>query len=542
MSQSAGRAGSWQASGRVGYRYNSSTSPGADRTAPARRTGDALLHREDRETLLSNRPSDGPSAHRLQSELARIVGPDAVLTGEVALRAYDCDAYAPEKRYPDAVVLPRDTGQTAQIVRLCNRLQIPFTPRGAGTGLSGGATAIEGGVVISTTRLNRILDVDIPNRRLMAQAGCVNIYLTRAARAAGLHYAPDPSSQGACTVGGNVAENSGGPHTLKYGVTTNHVTGLTVVLPDGEIVQLGGKAEDPPGYDLVGLFVGSEGTLGVVTEVIVRLTPLPQSVRTLLAIFESADDATRTVSALIAASMLPAALEMVDTFIIRACEEAFHLGFPDDAEAVLIIEVDGLEVGLDAEADRARAIAEANGAREVRQAKTELERAILWKARKQAFGALGRTGLSMVTHDGVIPRTRLPEVLREVRAIAKRHGLEVGNVFHAGDGNLHPNLMFDEGDPEQVRNVLHAGEEILQLCVDMGGSLTGEHGIGIEKIDAMALMFTPDDLALMERIKSVFNPGALCNPGKMLPAGRRCWETEHGPRIARRVTGRAAAV
>ena len=329
---------------------------------------------------------------------------------------------------------------------------MPFTPRGAGTGLSGGATAIAGGVIIATTRLNRILEADVPNRRMTAQAGCVNVYLTKAVKADGLHYAPDPSSQGACTVGGNVAENSGGPHTLKYGVTTNHVTGLTMVLPDGEIMHLGGKVEDAPGYDLVGLVVGSEGTMGIVTEVTVRLTPLPQSVRTLLAVFETVDQATQTVSDIIAAGVLPAALEMMDTFIIKACEEAFHLGFPLDAEAVLIIEVDGLEVGLDEEADRAKAIAEQNGAREVRQAKTDLERALLWKARKQAFGALGRLGLSMVTHDGVIPRTRLPEVIREVRAIAKRHGLEVGNVFHAGDGNLHPNLMFDERDPR-------AGEE-----------------------------------------------------------------------------------
>src|SRR5581483_4062683 len=316
-------------------------------------------------------------------------------------------------------------------------MRVPFTPRGAGNGLSGGATAITGGVIIATTRLNKILEADIPNRRMVAQAGCVNVYLTKAVKAEGLHYAPDPSSQGACTVGGNVAENSGGPHTLKYGVTTNHVTGLTLVLPDGEIVHLGGKQEDPPGYDLVGLVVGSEGTMGLVTEVVIRLTPLPQSVRTLLAVFESVHHASQTVSDIIAAGILPAALEMIDTFIIKACEEAFHLGFPMDAEAVLIIEVDGLEVGLDEEAERAKAIAMQNGAREVRQAKTELERALLWKARKQAFGALGRLGKSMVTHDGVIPRTRLPEVLKQVREIAARHGLEVGNVFHAGDGNLH---------------------------------------------------------------------------------------------------------
>ena len=490
-----------------------------------------------------NRPPKAPMAAELERELIAIVGLDAVLTGESELRAYDCDAYAPEKRYPDAVVLPRNTEEVSRIVKLCNRLSIPFTPRGAGTGLSGGATAIAGGVVIATTRLNKILEADVLNRRMVAQAGCVNVYLTKAVKANGLHYAPDPSSQGACTVGGNVAENSGGPHTLKYGVTTNHVTGLTMVMPDGEIMVLGGKAEDAPGYDLVGLVVGSEGTMGIVTEVTIRLTPLPQSIRTLLVVFESVDQATQTVSDIIAAGVLPAALEIVDTFIIKACEEAFHLGFPMDAEAVLIIEVDGLEVGLDDEAARARGIAERNGAREVRQAKTDLERALLWKARKQAFGALGRLGLSMVTHDGVIPRTRLPDVLREVRAIAKRHGLEVGNVFHAGDGNLHPNLMFDERDPEQVRNVMHAGEEILQLCVDVGGSITGEHGIGIEKSQAMAWMFSEADLALMERIKKVFNKNELCNPGKIFPTAKRCWETEHGATMAEHARGnRGAAV
>ena len=481
------------------------------------------------------------NAEQLERELVALLGRDAVLTSEADLRAYDCDAYAPEKRFPDAVTLPTNTAQVAQIVKLCNKLKIPFTPRGAGTGLSGGATAIQGGVIISLIRMNQILEADIPNRRMVAQAGCVNVYLTKAVKNDKLHYAPDPSSQGACTVGGNVAENSGGPHTLKYGVTTNHVTGVTMVLPDGEIMKLGGKVEDVTGYDLVGLVVGSEGTMGIVTEVTIRLTPLPQSVRTLLAVFETVDQATQTVSDIIASGAVPAALELIDTFIIKACEDAFHLGFPMDAEAVLIIEVDGLEVGLEEEADTVRGIAEKNGAREVRVAATELERALLWKARKQAFGALGRLGKSMVTHDGVIPRTRLPEVLREVRAIARRHGLDVGNVFHAGDGNLHPNLMFDERDAEQIKNVLHAGEEILKLCVDVGGSVTGEHGIGIEKLEALTWQFSEEDLALMEKIKSVFNNNDLCNPGKVLPSAKRCWETEHGPRMVA-AAGRGAAV
>ncbi len=490
------------------------------------------------------RTQDPTVLRELIRELEHIVGPEYVLTSDAAKRDYDCDAYSPEKRYPDAIVLPSDTQQVAKIVKLCNRLNIPFIPRGAGTGLSGGATTTQGGVLLSLMRLKKILETDVPNRRMVAQAGVVNTYLTKAVKKDHLHYAPDPSSQGACTVGGNVAENSGGPHTLKYGVTTNHVTGLTLVLPDGEIVHIGGKVEDAPGYDLVGLLVGSEGTMGIVTEVTIRLTPLPQSVRTLLAIFETVDQATQTVSDLIAEGVLPAALELIDTFIIKACEEAFHLGFPLDAEAVLIMEVDGLEVGLEEEASHAREIAERNGAREVRQASTELERALLWKARKQAFGALGRLGKSMVTHDGVIPRTKLPEVIREVRAIAARHGLEVGNVFHAGDGNLHPNLMFDERDPVAVQNVLHAGEEILQLCVNVGGSITGEHGIGVEKQEAMTMMFTDSDLELMAKLKGVFNRSDLCNPGKIFPAAKGCWETDHGPRIAAAVRnpGRGAAV
>jgi glycolate oxidase len=492
-------------------------------------------------TQKPTRPPRSPLSAELERELIAILGRDAVLTSEADLRAYDCDAYAPEKRYPDAVVLPQSTEEVSRVIRLCNRLNVPFIPRGAGTGLSGGATAVEGGVVIATTRLNRILETDIPNRRMTAQAGVVNVYLSKAVKVAGLHYAPDPSSQGASTIGGNVAENAGGPHTLKYGVTTNHVVGLTLVLPDGEIVHLGSKQEDAPGYDLVGIVVGAEGTLGMVTEVIVRLTPLPQSVRTLLAVFETIDASTQTVSDIIAAGILPAALEMVDTFIIQCVEDAFHLGFPRDAQAVLIIEMDGLEVGLDEEAERAVAIAMQNGAREVRQAHTELERALLWKARKQAFGALGRLGKAMVTHDGVIPRTRLPEVIREVRAIAARHGLLVGNVFHAGDGNLHPNLMFDERNPEQVKAVMEAGHEILKLCVDVGGSLTGEHGIGVEKMDAMPWLFSEVDLALMETIKKVFNPGELCNPGKVLPTAKRCWETARGPSLVR-AASRAAAV
>jgi glycolate oxidase subunit GlcD len=468
----------------------------------------------------------------LLAELAAIVGEEAVLSDRSARRVYDCDAYTVDKAAPAAIVLPQSTEQVAALVKLCNRLNIPFVPRGAGTGLAGGTTAICGGVVISTMRMNKILHIDLLNRRLTAQAGCININLTKAVAKDGLHYAPDPSSQGACTVGGNVAENSGGPHTLKYGVTTNHITGLKLVLPDGEIVQLGGVTEETPGYDLVGITVGSEGTFGIVTEVTVRLTPLPQAYRTLLAVFETVDDCTQTVSDIIAAGILPAALEMIDQLILQAIEDAFHLGFPRDAGAVLLIELDGFEAGLDIEAARVREICQHHRAREIRQAVTPEDRAQLWMARKKGIGAAGRLAPSIVTQDGVIPRSKLPEVLREVQKVADRYGIRICNIFHAGDGNLHPCVLFDERDAEELRRVVEAGEEILKLCVRVGGSITGEHGIGVEKINAMPLLFSEADIAFMERLRAVFNTNALCNPGKLLPTSKSCVEVKWRPRAA----------
>lgn len=473
-----------------------------------------------------------PPPPTLLAELAAIVGEDAVLSDRSARRVYDCDAYTVDKAAPAAVVLPQSTEQVAALVKLCNRLGLPFVPRGAGTGLAGGTTAVCGGIVISTMRMNKILNIDLLNRRLTAQAGCININLTKAVSKDGLHYAPDPSSQGACTVGGNVAENSGGPHTLKYGVTTNHITGLKLVLPDGEIVELGGETEETPGYDLVGITVGSEGTFGIVTEVTVRLTPLPQAYRTLLAIFETVDECTQTVSDIIAAGILPAALEMIDRLILQAIEEAFHLGFPRDAGAVLLIELDGFEAGLDAEAARVREICQRNRAREIRQAVTPEDRARLWMARKKGIGAAGRLAPSIVTQDGVIPRSKLPEVLREVQKIADHYGIRICNIFHAGDGNLHPCVLFDERDTDELRRVVEAGEEILKLCVRVGGSITGEHGIGVEKINAMPLLFSEADIAFMERLRSVFNTNTLCNPGKLLPSSKSCVEVKWRPRAA----------
>lgn len=469
---------------------------------------------------------------QLARDLSAIVGADAVITDPTELTTYDCDAYTIEKSLPTAVVLPQTTEQVVEVVRYANRVGLPIVPRGAGTGLSGGALAVKGGIVLATTRMNRIVWVDTRNRRIRAQAGAVNIQLTKAVQSAGLHFAPDPSSQGACTIGGNVAENSGGPHTLKYGVTVNHVTGLQVVLPDGELLELGGVEDEPFGYDWVGLLTGSEGTLAIVTEVTARLTPLPQGVRTLLAVFETLEDATQTVSDIIAAGIIPAALELMDALTLQAVEAAFGYGFPLDAEAVLLIELDGLEVELDAERERVVGICERNWAREVRLAQTPQERARLWAARKKAIGALGRLAPSCVTQDGVIPRSRLPQVLREAFQIAARYQLRLANVFHAGDGNLHPVLLFDDADPEQVARVVEAGEAILALCLREGGSLTGEHGIGTEKCALMHQMFSTNDLDTMKRVKAIFNPHDRLNPEKLFPDTRYCYESKRRLRRA----------
>jgi glycolate oxidase len=456
-------------------------------------------------------------------ELRGVVGPEGILAGQET-RVYECDAFTVARSQPEVVVLPRSTEQVQAILRIAHREGISVVPRGAGTGLSGGALALEGGIQVVLTRMNRILEVDLRNRTLLAEAGAVNMDLTRRVCDEGYHYAPDPSSQHVCTLGGNVAENSGGPHTLKYGVTVNHILGLELVLPTGEAVWLGGRGEDVEGLDLVGLTVGSEGTFGIVTQVCVRLVPTPQAYRTLLAIFPTVDQATSTVSDIIGAGIIPGALEMMDNLIIRAVEAAFHFGFPVDAGAVLICELDGLEAGLDALADRVRGLCKRNGASEIRSASEASERAALWKARKRGIGATGRLAPSCMTQDGVIPRTRLPEVLRKIAAIADEYGLRIANVFHAGDGNLHPVVLFDERDPDQLRRALAAGSAILEECVRQGGSITGEHGIGMEKMEHMSLVFSPQDLELMARVKAVFNPDGRLNPGKLFPTNKSCIE------------------
>lgn len=456
------------------------------------------------------------------NQLCTLVGQDGVLTRADELLVYECDGYTVEKHIPQVVVFPTTTEQVVQIVKLCQVRQVPYLPRGAGTSLAGGCLPVGGGVVISLTRMRRILEVNLRDRYAIVEPGLVNVHLTQHLKGTGYHYAPDPSSQGACTIGGNFATNSGGPHTLKYGVTVNHVLGAEVVLPDGDVVQLGGPVEDVPGYDLVGLFVGSEGTLGICTKLIVRLTRDPAAHRTMLGVFETVDDATQAISEIIGVGIIPAALEMMDQGIIQAVEQAFHFGFPLDAGAVLLIEVDGLQIAVDEEAQRIVALCRQCGAREVRLANSPKERQLLWKSRKQAFGAIGRLSPSYCTQDGVVPRTKLPEILRFIQECGQRHGLRIVNVFHAGDGNIHPILLFDERDPEQIQRVLQASEEILSRCIELGGSVTGEHGIGVEKISLMSKLFTPEDLAVMQSVHDCINPLGLCSPGKMLPTSAGC--------------------
>ena len=461
----------------------------------------------------------------LAEELQAIVGKDGVVWKPDELLVYECDAYTLEKNLPGAVVLPRTTEQVVAIIKLCARHNLPFIPRGAGTSLSGAVLAVTGGVMITLSRMNKILSVDHRNRRALVEAGCVNAWITNAVKPRGLLFAPDPSSQPACTIGGNVATNSGGPHTLKYGVTTDHVLGFEMVLPDGEVVWLGTKpegGEEVDGYDLRGAVIGSEGMFGIVTKVLVRLVRAPQAYETMLGVFESVDDASRTVSDIIASGIVPGALEMMDQLITQAVEAAYHFGFPLDAGAVLIVELDGLAAGLEKQAGCVIEICKSNRAREVRLANDDDERALLWKCRKRAFGAIGRLSPNYLTQDGVVPRSKLPEIMRFIRATSGKYGLRIPNVFHAGDGNIHPLVLYDERDPDQVKRALAAGHDILEKCIELGGSVTGEHGIGVEKIDFMEKQFTKDDLDAMRSLRRVFDPENRCNPHKMFPGSKRC--------------------
>jgi glycolate oxidase len=472
--------------------------------------------------------------------LRAIVGPENLLTERSDLIVYECDGFTIEKNQPDVVVFPTTTDQIVRIVKACNEENVPFLARGAGTSLAGGCVPVGGGVMIGLARMKKVLEVNYANRYAVVEPGVINKWLTDLCKDKGFHFAPDPSSQGACTIGGNVATNSGGPHTLKYGVTVNHVLGVELVLPDGQVVICGGPAEDNPGYDLTGVIVGSEGTFGIVSKVWVRITRNPEAYRTLLGVFDSIDDATNTISDIIGAGIVPGALELLDRVILGAVEAAFKFGFPLDAGAVLIMEVDGLNAGLDEEAAKMEAIAKKNNAREVRRANTDAERLLLWKSRKQAFGTIGRLGYpSYCTQDGVVPRTKLPDIMRHIQAVSQKHKIAVCNVFHAGDGNIHPILMFDERDPDQVRRVLDASHDILDECIRLGGSVTGEHGIGVEKLDFMPKLFGPDDLSMMVRLRSAFNPDNRCSPNKMLPTAGACAEPS---RVARTKPGRRAAL
>ena len=461
-------------------------------------------------------------ATNLTADLRRLLGPTRVLDAHSDLAVYECDAFVIEKHCPSAAVFPQTTAEVAAIVKLCNERGVPFVPRGAGTSLAGGGLPVGGGVMIVLTRMREILEVNLRDRYAVVEPGVVNAALNKRLAGAGFHYAPDPSSQGACTIGGNTATNAGGPHTLKYGVTVNHVLGLEMVTSKGDIVQIGGAVEDSPGADLVGTIVGGEGTLGIVTKIWVRLTRNPEGVRTMLGVFDSVDDATQAISGIIGAGIIPAALEMMDKGILVAVEQAFHFGFPLDAEAILLIEVDGPEIGLDDQRDRVAEICRQQGAREVRFAADAKERLQLWKCRKQAFGAIGRLSPSYCTQDGVVPRTKLPHILQRIRAIGTKHDLRIVNVFHAGDGNIHPILLFDERNDGEVERVLAASGEILNECLECGGSVTGEHGIGLEKLSFMNRMFSDDDLDVMTRFRDALNPDGLLSPGKLLPTAGAC--------------------
>ncbi len=465
-----------------------------------------------------------PRAAGLGGELRRIVGEDGVLDTLEERVAYDVDGFTLEKHPPDIVVLPKTTEEVAAVLALAHAREVPVVARGAGTGLAGGALALEGGILLVTARMDRILEVDAPNRLARVQPGVVNSHLSVAVAPHGLHYAPDPSSQMASTLGGNVSTNAGGPHCLKYGQTHQHVRARTFVLADGTVVTTGGGELDPPGFGLTGVVIGSEGTFAVVTEIVVTLTPLPEGVRTFLAVFDTVEAAGRAVTAIIGRGIVPAALEMLDRLTIEAVEPMVHLGLPPDAGAALLIELDGPNIALDRRAKEIREVCQESNAREIREANDEAERALLWKGRKHAFGAMGRLASGFYIMDGVVPRTRLPEVLRRVEEIGRRHELRIANVFHAGDGNLHPNVLYDVDDPDSVKRAERAAEEILEACIALGGSLSGEHGIGMEKRELMGLCFGADDLATFASLRRAFDPSGRLNPQKILPTGTHCGE------------------
>jgi glycolate oxidase len=465
---------------------------------------------------------------QLINSLKEIVGAAYVLVEKEDVIVYEQDGSIFQVM-PEVVVLPANVEQVSALVKVAKEANVPIVPRGSGTGLAGGAVPAEGGIIVSLARLNRILRVDLANRIAVVEPGVINVDVTKAVAKEGFFYAPDPSSQAACSIGGNVANNSGGPHTLAYGVTTNHVLGLEVVLDGGTIVWLGGEVPDMPGYDLCGVFVGSEGTMGIVTKIIVRLMRARECVRTMLAIFDQMDAASQAVVDITSAGIIPAALEIMDRTTIEAVERGAPVGLPRDAEAVLIVEVEGLNEHAEQAIMRAREVCERNGAREVKLANDEAERQRLWKGRKGAFGAMGALAPNYYVQDGVVPRSKLPEMMRRIAEISKEFNLRIANVFHAGDGNLHPNILFDMRTPGEIDRVIEAGAATLRACVELGGSITGEHGVGLEKKAYIGLLFSEADLNAMARVRRTFDPDTRFNPAKLFPSPATCGEIRLQP-------------
>ncbi len=466
----------------------------------------------------------------LIASLEATLGKNAVLSTASDLKLYEYDGGV-DKAPPDVVVFPRTTENVVALVQLAAKHHLPIVGRGAGTGLSGGAIARAGGMMISFARMNRILAIDIPNERALVQPGVVNLDITLAVQPFGYFFAPDPSSQRACTIGGNVAENAGGPHTLAHGVTTNHVTSIEAVLYDGTVIEVGAESQGAPGYDLAGLLTGSEGTMALITKIGVRLMRAPEAVRTMLAIYNSVAEAGNTVAELTAQGIIPVALEMLDGPMLRMVEAATHAGYPTDAAAVLLIEVEGLLESVEEDSGRIEKVCQACGARSFRVAQSAEERALLWKGRKNAFGAIGRVTPTYYVQDGVVPRTQIARTLQAIEEIGRRHGIAISNVFHAGDGNMHPILPFDPRAPGELERAQRAGEEILDFCISVGGSISGEHGVGMEKMELMAHQFPEETLQLIQRLKSLFDPHCTFNPGKLLPTGKGCMEIRQHPSL-----------
>jgi glycolate oxidase len=465
-----------------------------------------------------------PLSPAFLAELQRIVGAGGLVQSVEGRLVYECDMHTFYKGAPDAVALPRRAEEVVEVVKLCVREKVAIVPRGSGTGLIGGAMAPQGGVMVGTNRMDRILAIDLPNRCATVEPGLINLFLTRAVASQGYFFAPDPSSQMVSSIGGNVATNAGGPHCLKYGITTNHVLGLELVTGAGELVRLGGSTVERPGYDLVGAAVGSEGTFGIVTAITVRLLHAAEAVKTILASFTTIEDASEAVSAIIAAGIVPAALEMLDELMIRAINEGTGAGYPKDAAAVLLIELDGPAAEVEAQGERAARICRERGALEVRVAADDAERALLWKGRKEAAGAVGRLAPTYLLQDAVVPRSRLPEIMRELLAIGARHRVQIANVFHAGDGNLHPLILYDDRVPDELERAKAANEELLRACIAMGGTVTGEHGIGMDKAKNLPFQYADADLNFMYRLRRVFDPDGVMNPGKLLPSHPACGE------------------